>query len=96
MKSKKEREKARKEAIELIEETLDNDNLKDKDKKSALAKTEEIASRIEQEANIETLLKAKDFKQVVAVINDTGITVVVKGEGLTSNQTLQIQDIITA
>lgn len=94
--SKKEREKARKEAIELIEETLDNDNLKDKDKKSALAKTEEIASRIEQEANIETLLKAKDFKQVVAVINDTGITVVVKGEGLTSNQTLQIQDIITA
>ncbi len=93
--SKKEREKARKEAVELIEETLDNDNLKEKDKKSALAKIEEIGARIEQESNIETLLKAKDFKQAVAVINDTGITVVVKGEGLTSNQTLQIQDIVT-
>ena len=94
--SKKEREKARQEAVELIEETLDRDNLKDKDKKSALAKLEEIAGRIEQESNIETLLKAKDFKKAIAVINDTGVTVIVKGEGLTSGQTLQIQDIVTS
>ncbi|MBQ6848297.1 MAG: SpoIIIAH-like family protein [Clostridia bacterium] len=94
--SKKEREKARKEAIELIEETLDKDNLKEGDKKSAIAKTEEIAGRIEKEANIEALLKAKGFKEAVAVINDTGVTVVVKGEGLTSQQTLQIQDVITS
>lgn len=93
--SKEEREKARKEAVELIEETLDNDNLKDKDKTSALAKLEEIAGRIEQESNIETLLKAKDFKKVLAVINDTGVTVIVNSEGLTSSQTLQIQDIVT-
>ena len=93
--SKEEREKARKEAVELIEETLDNDNLKEKDKKSALAKLEEIAGRIEQESNIETLLKAKDFKKVLAVINDTGVTVIVNSEGLTSSQTLQIQDIVT-
>lgn len=93
--SKEEREKARNEAVELIEETLDNDNLKEKDKKSALAKLEEIAGRIEQESNIETLLKAKDFKKVLAVINDTGVTVIVNSEGLTSSQTLQIQDIVT-
>lgn len=93
--SKKEREKTREEAIDLIEETLEKDNLKDADKKSALAKVEEIAERMEQEGNIETLLKAKGFKQAVAVINDTGISVVVKAEGLTSQQTLQIQDIIT-
>ena len=93
---KKDREKARQEAIELIEDTLDKDNLKEKDKKSALAKLEEIAGRIEQESNIETLLKAKDFKKAVAVINDTGVTVVVKGEGLTTGQTLQIQDIVTS
>lgn len=93
--SKNERKKAREEAIELIEETLDNDKLKEGDKKSAIAKTEEIASRIEQESNIETVLKAKGFEQAVAVINDTGITIVVKGEGLTSQQTLQIQDVVT-
>jgi len=94
--SKKEREKAREEAIELIEETLDNDKLKDADKKSALAKAEEIAQRMEQESNIETLLKAKGFKKAIAVISDTGVNVVVKSEGLTSQQTLQIQDVITA
>ncbi len=80
----------------MIEETLNNDKMKDGDKKSALAKAEEIASRMEQESNIETVLKAKDFKKVIAVINDTGVTVMVKSEGLTSGQTLQIQDVVTA
>ncbi len=93
--AKNNRQKAREEAIELIEETLDNDNLKEADKESALAKTEEIADRMEQESNIEALLKAKGFEKALAIINDTGITIAVNGEGLTSQQTLQIQDIIT-
>ncbi len=93
--SKTERKKAREDAIELIEETLDNDNLKAEDKKSALAKIEEIAARLEQENSIETLLKAKGFQKAVAVINDTGATIVVNSEGLTSQQTLQIQDIVS-
>ncbi len=92
--AKKDREKAREDAIELIEDTLDNDKLKEGDKKSALAKAEEIATRMEQESNIEALLKGKGFKQALAIINDNGITVAVKGEGLTSQQTLQIQDVI--
>ncbi len=93
--SRKERKSTREEAIEFIEETLDNDKLKESDKKSAVAKAEEIATRMEHEANIETLLKAKGFSDAVAVINDTGISVVVKSDGLTSGQTLQIQDIIS-
>lgn len=94
--AKKEREETRKEAQELIEETLKNDKLTDEDKKSALAKAEEIAGRMESESNIETLLKAKGFDKALAVISDTGISVVVESEGLTSAQTLQIQDIITS
>ncbi len=92
--AKKDREKAREDAIELIEETLDNDKLKEGDKKSALAKAEEIATRMEQESNIEALLKGKGFKQALTIINDNGITVAVKSEGLTSQQTLQIQDVV--
>lgn len=94
-KAKKERESARNEAVETIEETLKNDKLTEEDKKSALAKIEEIGDRIERESNIESLLKAKGFENALAVINDTGISVVVASEGLTSAQTLQIQDIIT-
>jgi len=93
--AKKERESARKEACETIEEMLKNEKLTDADKKSALAKIEEIGARIESESNIEALLKAKGFEKSLAVINDTGITAIVKSEGLTSAQTLQIQDIIT-
>ena len=92
--AKKDREAARKEACETIEETLKSEKLSDADKKSALAKIEEIGARMESESNIETLLKAKGFEKVLAVMNDTGISVVVKSEGLTSVQTLQIQDII--
>lgn len=92
----KERKKVREEALEIIEETLDKENLKEEDKKSALAKAEEIAGRMEEESNIETVLKAKGFKKAVAVLNDTGATVIVEGEGLTSQQTLQIQDVVTS
>lgn len=94
--AKSDREKARKAAQELIEETLKNKNLTEEDKKSALAKTEELAKRMENESNIESLLKAKGFRQAVAVIGDKGINVVVQAEGLTSAQTLQIQDAVTS
>lgn len=95
-KAKKEREKARKEASDNITETLKSSKLKDEDKKSALAKLEEMAGRAESESNIETLLKAKGFEKVIAVQNDTEISIVVKSDGLTSAQTLQIQDVVTS
>ena len=93
--TKNERKKARKEACEIIEETLKSKKLTDEDKKSAIAKTEQIADRIEKESNIEALLKAKGFEDTIAVINEKGISIVLRSEGLTSSETLQIQDIVT-
>ncbi len=94
--TKKERESARKKERELIEETLKSAKLTDEDKKSAIAKTEELADRMEKETNIESLLKAKGFDKALAVISDSGINVVVKSDGLTSAQTLQIQDAVVS
>ena len=94
--AKKEREDARKEAQELIEETLKNSKLTDADKQKALSATKDMATRIENEANIETLLKAKGFKEAVAVISENNANIIVKSDGLTTAQTLQIQDIVTA
>ncbi len=93
--AKKEREAAREEACELIEETLKSDKLTEKDKASAVAKIEEIGACMELESNVETLLKAKGFQKAVVVISDSGVNVVVSSQGLTSAQTLQIQDIVT-
>ncbi len=93
--AKKEREKARNEACETIEETLKDSKLSDEDKASALSKIEEIGNRMEKESNVEALLKAKGFKKTLAIISDNGVNIVVSSEGLTSAQTLQIQDIVT-
>ncbi len=93
--AKKDRETARKKAAEQIEELLDNKKLSDEDKAAALKKIEAIGDATKKENNIETLLKAKGFDKAVAVIGDGSISVVVKSEGLTSVQTMQIQDIVT-
>jgi len=93
--AKKERENARKEAQELIEETLKSSKLTETDKQKALEATKDMATRIENESNIETLLKAKGFKEAVAVISEKNVNIVVKTDGLTTAQTLQIQDIVT-
>ena len=93
--SKKNRDKAREEAAETVEEILKSSNLSEADKKSALAKLETLSKNIQKEADIETLLKAKGFEKSLVIISDKGISVVVKSEGLNTAQTLQIQDIIT-
>jgi stage III sporulation protein AH len=93
--AKKEREDAIKEAQDVIKETLDSDKLTDKDKEKIVSLSSSLASRIEQANNIETLLKAKGFNKAVAVIGTETVNIVVKSDGLTTAQTLQIQDIVT-
>ena len=75
---------------------LDNDKLTEADKQQAVKIAGEIAKRIERENNIETLLNAKGFNKCVAVMGDDNITVVVSSNGLTTAQTMQIQDVITS
>ena len=93
--AKKERTKARETAMETVEEMLDNDKLTEAEKKTVLEKIEKIGTNIEKENNIETLLKAKGFEKALAVISEDGIDIVVYSKGLTSAETLQIQDVVT-
>ncbi len=93
--AKDDREKARKSAIEEAEELLKSAKLTDEDKKSALALIEKITKNTNNEINIENLLKAKGFTQALAVISDDEINIIVKSDGLTTANTLQIQDIVT-
>ena len=93
--AKKERETIKKEIAQEVEELLDSKSLTDEDKAKALAKIEKLAANIEKENNIETLLKAKGFEKTLVVISDKGISIVVESDGLTSQQTLQIQDVVT-
>ena len=92
----REREEVYEQARDLVEDTLKSEKLSDDDKTAAVNKVKQLADRMEKESNIETLLKAKGFEKAVAVIGDNNVSVIVKSDGLTTAQTLQIQDIITA
>ena len=94
--AKKERAENLKKQQELVKETLRSSSLTDDEKAAAVDRVGDLVTRMEQESNIETLLKAKDFADALAVIGEKDINIVVKSEGLTTTQTLIIQDIITA
>lgn len=90
------REKAREEALDLIKDMMNDVKATDAIKKEALEKTAEIAKEVEQESKIESLIKAKGFKDCVAYIEDQTCHIVVRSDGLQPQQTIQITDIITS
>lgn len=94
--AKKDRQEALTQAQELVEETLKSANASDSEREQALKTTSEMAKRLEKANNIETLLKAKGFEKSVVVIGENDVSVVVKSDGITTAQTLQIQDVVTA
>ncbi|MBR4909942.1 MAG: SpoIIIAH-like family protein [Clostridia bacterium] len=92
----KERASNLKKQQETVEETLRSSSLTDEEKASAVDAVTGLVKRMEQESNIEALLKAKDFADALVVIGDKDVNVVVRSDGLTTTQTLRIQDIITS
>ncbi len=89
-----ERQRARDEAMEVLQGVVDDEKSLDAAKEQALADIAAIAATIEKEANIETLIKAKGFEECVAVINGNKANIIVKSEGLQPNQLSQILEIV--
>ena len=89
-----ERQRARDEAIEVLQGVVTDAASLDAAKEQALADIAAIAATIEKEANIESLIKAKGFEECVAVISGDKANIVVKSEGLKPNQLSQILEIV--
>ncbi len=89
-----ERQRARDEAIEVLQSVVDDATALDVAKEQALADIAAIAATIETEANIESLIKAKGFEECVAVINGEKANIIVKSEGLKPNELSQILEIV--
>ena len=60
----------------------------------AAEKISRIAVDIQNEANIETLVKAKGFEACVAVISEDSVSVVVAAESLQATEVAQIMSIV--
>lgn len=92
---KVERQKTHDGAVDLAKEVLESAASSDEAKKEAVNKAAEIAKNMEQETNIESLIKAKGFTQCLAFIQNGECSIVVcKGE-LNDDGIIAIKDIVT-
>ena len=89
-----ERRQARDEAIEVLKTVTDSDTATGDARAEAAAAIEKIASGMEREADIESLIRSKGFEQCVAVIRDDGCSVIVESDGLMQSDVAQISEIV--
>jgi len=88
------RSRARDEAIEVLQLVVDNPESSEDAVAVAVDEIKKIASDIEVESNIETLVKSKGFDECIAVINGKACSVIVTSAGLLPNELAQIQEIV--
>lgn len=88
------RQKARDEALEVLQTVVESAEAMDETKAQAFADISQIAKDIESEANIETLIEAKGFADCIAVVNGSTVNIVVKTEGLLASDIAQINEIV--
>lgn len=84
------RSQSRDEAIDVLKLVTENEEASEEAKAEAAAKISKIAVDMQNEANIETLVKAKGFEECVAIIGDDAVSVIVKAESLQANEAAQI------
>ena len=89
------RQRARDEALEVLNAVVENDQASDSVKAEAMAEIQTIAKEMSQESNIESILMSKGFAQCLAVINGDSANIVVKSEGqLNPSQLAQINAVV--
>lgn len=89
------RQEARDEALEVLQGVVESEEASGEAKEAAMAEMASIAQDIQNEANIESLVKAKGFENCVAVINGDKINVIVgSAEELVASQVAQINEIV--
>lgn len=88
------RQRARDEALEVLLTVVDSNEALAQTKERAMSDISRIASDIEKEANIETLVVSKGFAECVAVVNGSSVSIVVKTDGLLPSEVSQISEIV--
>lgn len=88
------RQRARDEALQVLQAVVDNVESSETAKTEALAGIATIADEIQKEANIESLITAKGFEQCVAVLNGDKATIVVSADTLQPADLAQINVIV--
>lgn len=88
------RQEARAEALDVLKLVTENEAASEEAKAEAAEKISKIAVDIQNEANIESLVRAKGFEECVAVISEGAVSVIVSAESLQAAETAQILTIV--
>lgn len=88
------RQQSRAEAIDVLKMVTESSESSEEAKAEASEKISQIALDIQNESNIETLVKAKGFEDCVAVISDGAVSVIVGAESLQAAEAAQILSIV--
>ena len=88
------RQQSRDEAIDVLMLVSENAEASEEARAEAQAQISKIAVDIQNEANIESLIKAKGFEECIAVIGPDSVSVIVKAESLQAKDTAQILSIV--
>ncbi len=89
-----ERENSRAASLEILNAITANADIDDASRANAATEASALAQRVEQEANIESQIRAKGFEECVVVINDEGVRVMVQSTGLLPAEAAKISDIV--
>ncbi len=88
------RKQSRDEAIDVLKLVTESEDSSAEAKATAEAKISQIAVDIQNEANIESLVKAKGFTECVAIISDSSVSVIVGADELQAQEVAQIFSIV--
>ena len=88
------RQEARDEALDVLKLVSESADASEEVRAEAANKISKIALDIQNEASIESLVKAKGFEECVAVISEDSVSVIVSAESLQAAQTAQILTIV--
>ncbi len=89
------RQKSHDQATEKLKSLIDSQNTDEEIKKEILKQSEELANNIEQESNIENLIKAKGFGDCIVFIQNGECSVIVSPGNLKESTAIVIRDIVT-
>ncbi len=88
------RQQSRDEAVEVLKLITENEEASEEARADAAEMISQIAVDIQNEANIESLVKAKGFEECVAIISEGAVSVVVSAESLQAAEAAQIFSIV--
>lgn len=89
------REQVRAQNRETLQAIIDNTNISDEEKQTAIAQMVKMTELSEQEVAVETLMSSKGFSEAVVSLTESGADVVVNSAELTDANRAQIEDILT-